>query len=67
MNLIDSISKRRTYYALSGETTISQQQIEELIKIALKHTPSAFNMQAPVLSWLLEKLMTGFGNKLWRL
>ena len=46
MNLLDSICKRRTYYALSNETTISNAKIQELIEAALCHTPSAFNMQS---------------------
>ena len=46
MNLIDAICKRRTYYALSGDTSIPASKIQELLEIALKHTPSAFNMQS---------------------
>ena len=46
MNLIDSICKRRTYYALSNETTVSNAKIQELVETALRHTPSAFNMQS---------------------
>ena len=46
MNLIDAICTRRTYYALSKESPITPQKITELIAMALKHTPSAFNMQS---------------------
>ena len=46
MNLIDSICKRRTYYALSNETTVSNSKIQDLVEIALRYTPSAFNMQS---------------------
>lgn len=44
--LSDSIARRRTYYALSAETPISDDKIKSLIEEALKHTPSPFNMQS---------------------
>lgn len=46
MNLSDAICKRRTYYHLSDEAPVSQEKIRELIETALRHTPSAFNMQS---------------------
>ena len=46
MNLLDTICSRRTYYTISDETTISNDKIERLVAEALKHTPSAFNMQS---------------------
>ena len=46
MNLADSICNRRTYYAISKETPIENKKIIDLIALALKHTPSAFNMQS---------------------
>ena len=61
MNLIDAICKRRTYYALSDETTIPSAKIQELIEEALRHTPSAFNMQSARIV-----LLTGRSHKrLW--
>ena len=46
MNLMDAICTRRTYYALSKEAPITTQKITDLVAMALKHTPSAFNMQS---------------------
>ncbi|MBR6412520.1 MAG: nitroreductase family protein [Alphaproteobacteria bacterium] len=46
MNLMDAICTRRTYYDLSKESPITPQKITDLVALALKHTPSAFNMQS---------------------
>ena len=46
MNLSDAICKRRTYYHLSDETPVAPDRIKDLIEMALRHTPSAFNMQS---------------------
>ena len=46
MNLMDAICTRRTYYNLSKESPITQEKITDLVALALKHTPSAFNMQS---------------------
>lgn len=46
MQLLDAICKRRTYYDLSDETSIPPEKIKELVETALRHTPSAFNMQS---------------------
>ena len=46
MNLADSICNRRTYYAISKETPVENKKIIDLVALALKHTPSAFNMQS---------------------
>ncbi|KAL8799192.1 MAG: hypothetical protein Q9223_007697 [Gallowayella weberi] len=41
----EAIKDRRTYYALSNESTIPDARIEEIVKDAILHTPSAFNSQ----------------------
>ena len=46
MNLMDAICTRRTYYDLSKESPVTQQKITDLVALAIKHTPSAFNMQS---------------------
>ena len=46
MNLMDAICTRRTYYHLSKESPVTKQKITDLVALALKHTPSAFNMQS---------------------
>jgi len=43
---IDILKNRRSLYALSKESTISDDEIVDLVKDALLHTPSAFNSQS---------------------
>lgn len=45
-NLKDSLKNRRTYYALSNSSPISDSEIEEIINFAVKHIPSSFNSQS---------------------
>jgi len=53
MTLKTSISKRRTYYSISGESPVGNNEIEEVISLALTHVPSAFNSQSTRLVLLL--------------
>lgn len=56
-----AIKKRRTVYGISKETTISDERIQEIIKDAVKYTPSSFNSQS-------ARAVVLFGenhNKLW--
>ncbi|KAI4279403.1 MAG: hypothetical protein L6R38_005042 [Xanthoria sp. 2 TBL-2021] len=41
----EAVKDRRTYYALSNESTIPDSRIQEIVKHAILHTPSAFNSQ----------------------
>lgn len=41
-----AIKERRSIYGISKEATISDEKIQEIIKDAVKHTPSAFNSQS---------------------
>ncbi|KAL8681572.1 MAG: hypothetical protein Q9186_002312 [Xanthomendoza sp. 1 TL-2023] len=41
----EAIRDRRTYYALSNESTVPDSRVEEIVKDAILHTPSAFNSQ----------------------
>ncbi|OAP57653.1 hypothetical protein AYL99_08391 [Fonsecaea erecta] len=43
---LDIAAKRRTIYNLTGESTISDAKLEELVKKTLLVTPSAFNTQS---------------------
>lgn len=50
------LEHRRTIYGISKESTISDERLEEIIKFAVKNTPSAFNSQsARVIVLLGEK------------
>lgn len=56
-----AVEGRRTYYGISSEPVVSDERIEEVIKHALKHTPSEFNTQAQRVVILLGEHHT----KLW--
>lgn len=47
--------RRRSYYALSADSPISDAQIEEIVRFAVKHVPSAFNSQSTRLVLLLHE------------
>ena len=42
---LEAIEARRSIYALANETTIPDSRIEEIVKHAVLHVPSAFNSQ----------------------
>ncbi|KAL8732080.1 MAG: hypothetical protein Q9166_003034 [cf. Caloplaca sp. 2 TL-2023] len=41
----EAVKDRRTYYALSNESTIPDSRIQEIVEDAILNTPSAFNSQ----------------------
>lgn len=45
-NFYDAIKDRRTFYAISSETTVPDEKITEVIAHAVKYAPSAFNSQS---------------------
>ena len=56
-----AIKDRRTRYAISKESTVSDERIQEVVKHALLHAPSAFNNQG-------ARVVVLFGenhNKFW--
>lgn len=60
-NFYQAIEERRSHYGISKEKVISDEEIEEIIEYAVKHTPSAFNSQTARVVLLLDKHHT----KLW--
>ena len=56
-----AVEKRRTYYAISKESLISDERIKEIIEHTVKHTPSAFNSQSARVVLLLKD----HHDKLW--
>lgn len=56
-----AVEKRRTFYGISKETSISDDRIKEIIEHALKNTPSAFNSQSARIVLLLGE----HHDKLW--
>ncbi len=62
-NFYEAIKDRRSIYAISGETTVSDERIEEIIGQAVQNVPSAFNSQS-------AKVVVLFGEnhkKLWNI
>lgn len=60
---MDAIKNRRSIYALGRNVEISETEIENLIKDAVKYSPTAFNAQSP-------RVVVLFGEaheKLWEL
>ncbi|OCH87546.1 nitroreductase [Obba rivulosa] len=43
---LEAVASRRSIYAISPETTIPDEKIEEIIAFAIKHVPSSFNVQS---------------------
>lgn len=49
----ESLSARRSYYAIGSKPTISDKEIEQIMDFALTNVPSAFNSQSTRLVLLL--------------
>ncbi|WP_211230645.1 nitroreductase family protein [Alicyclobacillus herbarius] len=45
-DLFTALRERRSIYGISKESPISDQEIQEIVEEAVKHTPSAFNSQS---------------------
>ncbi|MCT4662999.1 MAG: nitroreductase family protein [Tissierellales bacterium] len=60
-NYKEAIGKRRSIYELSKESTISDDEIQDILVYALDHTPSAFNSQSGRVVLLLDNEH----NELW--
>jgi predicted oxidoreductase (fatty acid repression mutant protein) len=58
-----AIENRRTYYNISNKSTISDDQIKEIIDFAVLHVPSAFNSQ----SARIVLLLGNHHKKLWNI
>ena len=60
-NFYEALKERRSIYAISKESGVSNERIQEVINEAVLHTPSAFNSQS-------ARVVVLFGenhNKLW--
>lgn len=60
-SFFDSIRNRRSIYAISKESPVSDKRIQEILEEAIKHTPSAFNSQ----STRIVLLVGAQHDKLW--
>lgn len=52
-NIREAIKNRRTYYGISNNSSISHDEIKEIIDFAIMHVPSAFNSQSTRIVLLL--------------
>lgn len=59
----EALKNRRTYYTISNKSLISDQEIEDIVKFAITHVPSAFNSQSSRLVLLLGENH----KKLWKI
>ena len=55
MSFLDQIKQRRTIYAIGKNVALDNAQIENIIKEAVKHSPSSFNSQT-------SRVVTLFGQ-----
>ncbi|WP_421617926.1 nitroreductase family protein [Brevibacillus sp. TJ4] len=60
-DFFSAVKKRRTYYGISKEPVASDERIHELVREAVKYTPSAFNSQSARVVLLLGE----HHDKLW--
>ena len=67
----EALKHRRTYYAITNHSPISDKEIEEIIDFAVTHVPSAFNSQSTRVVLLLgdnhRKLWQIVKNTLWKI
>lgn len=52
---LDIMAKRRTIYELKNESPISDDRIQDILKHALLHVPSAFNSQTTRIVLLVKE------------
>lgn len=45
-NYLDAVKNRRSIYSICNELNISQECVQEIVKFATLHTPTAFNSQS---------------------
>jgi uncharacterized protein len=54
-SFLDAVKARRTYYALSSESPVSDKRIHEIVDFAITHVPSSFNSQSTRVVVLLNE------------
>ena len=62
-DFLTSVTERRSYYGISKESAVPDSRIKELITLAVKYTPSAFNSQTTMVVLLLK----GQHDRLWEI
>lgn len=64
MSFLEELKNRRTIYALGRNTEVSNEEIAEVIKEAIRQSPSAFNSQTTRAVILFDDEVTKFWNEL---
>lgn len=59
----EALEHRRTYYSIIDQSPISDKEIEDIVKFAVTHVPSAFNSQSTRIVLLLGENH----KKLWKI
>ena len=59
-NLKEALQHRRSYYELTPESPIDDARIEEIVRFAIQHIPSAFNSQSTRLVLLMHEQHKAF-------
>lgn len=59
----EALKNRRSIYGLSNEKIVAEERVEEIVKDAVKYTPSSFNSQ----STRVVVLFGGQSQKLWQI
>jgi len=62
MKYFEAIKNRRSYYNISKESFLKDNELENLLKDAVKYTPSAFNSQSSRVVLLLNDNHNKFWN-----
>ncbi|KAI9042806.1 nitroreductase family protein [Aspergillus affinis] len=53
--ILEAVKARRTYYALKGESPISDEAIQNIVETSVLHVPSSFNTQTSRVVLLLKE------------
>jgi len=61
MDFLEAVEKRRSYYGISSESTISDEKIKQIVEHSVKHCPSAFNSQTARVVILLKEEHKNYG------
>ena len=59
----EALKQRRTYYSITNQSPISDQEIECIVNMTVRHVPSAFNSQTTRVVLLLGESH----KKLWQI
>lgn len=61
-DIYEAIKDRRSNYSISDEKVVPEARVEEIVKFAVKHTPTAFNSQTGRVVILFDEENNRFWN-----